>query len=234
MIKIAIADDEENDLAVLKNFLERYQKEENEVFNVKTFANGLLFLEGHEREAFDIIFLDIEMPHCDGMQAAKKLRKSDQTASLIFVTNMGQFAVRGYDVDAIGFIVKPVSYPRFYAILNKALVRTKRRANDEIVVQTPGGKRRIKLSDISYIQIKDHLLIYHIKDGYFESWQSLKEAENNLPADMFAKCNKSVVVNFGHIKAIEKNTVTVGKDSIFIARREKKDFMTKFTMYFGD
>ena len=234
MIKIAIVDDEEKDLTVLKDFLDRYQKEENEVFDIKTFNNGLIFLEGHARESFDIIFFDIEMPHCNGMQAATKLRETDETASLIFVTNMLRFATQGYDVDAMAFVIKPITYARLSVVLDKVLVRAKRKANDEFVIETPTGKRCVNFSDITHIQIEDHLLVYHMTNGYAESWQSLKDAEKNLPPDIFVKCNKSTMVNLRHIKAIEKNTIVVGKHSLSLARREKKNFMTVFTMNFGD
>lgn len=234
IIKVAIVDDNENDFAVLKEFLERYQINEGKIFDIKSFNNGVVFLESIKNNVYNIVLMDIEMPHCDGMQAAKKMREADESSTLIFVTNMAQFAAHGYDVDAMAFLLKPVNYARFSAILTKAIVKVDRRLSEEIIVQTSNGMRRINLSDIYYVQIEDHLLVYYMENGHFESWQTLKDAELNLPAERFGKCNKSTLVNFKHIQQIEKNIIIVGKGNLVISRREKKDFMIKFTKHFGD
>ena len=234
MISVAIVDDNEKDIEILRDYLDRFQKEIDEKFDIKIYTDGLYFLDGHHSKSFDVIFMDIEMPHCNGIDAAKKLREADDVASLIFITNMGQFATFGYDVDAIAFLLKPVNYARVCAVLNKAMVRVKRKMYQEIVVRTPKGQQRLNLDEVCYVQIEDHLLIYHMRNGCIETWQSLKDAEKSLPIESFAKSNKSTIVNFKQVKAIENNTIIVGNDGVSLSRREKKNFMTKFTIYLGD
>lgn len=119
MIQIAIAEDSIEEQQRLLTNLKRYVDENKMMFQFSVYDNALTFLE--ERKAFDIVFMDIIMPHITGMEAAMRLRQYDERVVLIFVTTTAQFAAKGYEVDALDYILKPVSYERLTMKLRKAI-----------------------------------------------------------------------------------------------------------------
>ena len=108
-MKIAVVDDNPKDGGRIKQYIERYALEQDQRFQVFLYASGLDFLDDMERN-FDVVFMDIEMPHLDGIETARKMRERDDTTILIFITNLAQYAIHGYEVNAIEFMVKSVGY----------------------------------------------------------------------------------------------------------------------------
>lgn len=100
MLKVGVVDDDREENARLKGYLQRFQEEEKEEFLIKTYDSGVDFLEEYKSN-YDVIFLDIEMPGVDGMEVAHEIRNLDRSVGIIFVTNMAQYAIRGYEVNAI-------------------------------------------------------------------------------------------------------------------------------------
>lgn len=108
MLKIAIVEDEEEEVALLEEGIKRFFAESGTEYITAVFRNGMKFLEGYRGDC-DVVLMDIEMPLLDGFRTAQKLREIDPSVTLIFITNMPNYAVKGYEVDALGFIVKPVA-----------------------------------------------------------------------------------------------------------------------------
>ena len=117
-MKLAIVEDRQEHVDRLQSFIEKYREEHNEQFQIFIFSDGLKFLDAYKR-GFDIVFMDINMPHIDGMETAKRLREIDKNTCLIFITEHSSFAVSGYEVSAFDFILKPVEYARFAEKLKK-------------------------------------------------------------------------------------------------------------------
>lgn len=109
MLRCAIVEDTAQELEHLQNGLKRYSAERALPLNVTAFGNAADFLE-HYCADYDIVFMDIELPGLNGMEAAHRLREIDRQVILIFVTNMAQYAVKGYEVDALDYIIKPAQY----------------------------------------------------------------------------------------------------------------------------
>ena len=109
MAKIAVVEDNTAVREELCGFIAKYAQESGRKLDVTPFADGSQIVEPY-RPGFDIIFLDIEMPRLGGMPTAERIRQLDPEVVLIFVTNMAQYAIRGYEVDALDFVLKPVSY----------------------------------------------------------------------------------------------------------------------------
>ena len=135
MIHIAIVDDEQKQRDLLCGYLERYRQESGRQLRVTAFADAETFLQGYQPD-FDIIFMDIQLPDRDGMTLSKKLRETNRTVILIFVTNMVQMAVEGYSVDAMDFIVKPVNYYRMAAALDKACLQLEQKQGVTLTIRT--------------------------------------------------------------------------------------------------
>ena len=120
MVNIAIVEDSEEEAAKLLACLTRYAEENGEQFSYYRYAEANSFLEEREK-TFDIVFMDIMLPGINGMEAAQRMRRSNQQTVLIFVTNMTSYAIKSYEVDALDYIVKPLSYKRVVFKLRKAL-----------------------------------------------------------------------------------------------------------------
>lgn len=112
MIRIAIADDDAAFLAKIQKYIQKYQKENGEDIQLTAFSDAKELIEGYS-PVYDIVILDIEMPGMNGMEAAEKIRQADEDVVLMFITNMIQYAIRGYSVGALDFVMKPVNYYTF-------------------------------------------------------------------------------------------------------------------------
>ena len=138
MPRIAVVDDQPDMRQQLCSMIDQYSRENNCMLEVTAFSDGAQIITNYCK-GFDIIFLDIEMPELGGMDAAERIRTVDPDVVLVFVTNMAQYAIRGYEVDALDFVLKPVNYYQFSTKLARALQRVQRRKGGQIALQTAGG-----------------------------------------------------------------------------------------------
>lgn len=163
MRRIAVVEDSPVERDSLLRFLDRYATDTGATFDVTPFESGEEFLTAHK--AFDLVFLDIEMPGLDGMETAAMWRSYCPDTPLIFVTNLAQYALRGYEVDAFGFLVKPVSYRAFARNMDKISRLMNLQDMEAVLVPTKSGVHSILRRSLVYIEVFDHDLIYHLSDG---------------------------------------------------------------------
>lgn len=160
MIRVAIVEDEEKEISVIREGLNKYFTETGTEYNVEVFCDGMSFLDAR-RNNFDIILMDIEMPLLDGIETCRRLREKDDASEIIFVTNMSKYAIKGYEVDVIGFLVKPVGYFTLKTYLNKAVARLSARGGVNITVSTRSGVRVIPSDSLVYVEVMRHNILYH-------------------------------------------------------------------------
>lgn len=224
MIRVAIVEDKKEHAESLNGFLDRFGKERGQEFSVDFFCNGMDFISDYN-SCYDIVFMDIEMPHMNGMDCAFRLRRVDKNVALIFVTGMAQYAVKGYEVEAIGYIVKPLTYFPFAVLMDKVIKKIEEDTSKEIYLGTGDHIKRIFLRDLYYVEVLDHYLIYHTTEGEFREIGRMKDAEQILGEHHFFRCSNCYLVNMLYVWEINDTEITVGKDKIFISRRRKKAFM---------
>lgn len=233
MFKIAIVEDNRAATEKLQGYLERYAQENGEMFDIMTFEDALSFLDSYRR-IYDMVFMDIELPFINGMEAAKRLREIDQQVILIFVTNMAQFAVKGYEVDALDYLVKPIHYGDFEMKLRRAVFRLKD-AQEAILVQRQSGMVRLRVQEISYIEVRGHTLIFHTDTGEISGSGTLHELEAKLKDKGFLRCNKCYLVNQRHIAAVQGYTLVMAQgEELQISRPRKKTFMSELAESMGN
>lgn len=174
---------------------------------------------------YDVVFMDIEMPMMNGMTAAKKLRELDGEVCLIFITAMSRYALKGYEVDALDFMVKPVGYFNFARKLQKAAELSEKRKTGHILVAVDDAVKKIRMCDIRYIEVRNHSLTYHLGRETFTTTGQLREIERCLPAGTFAKCNHCYLVNLNYVTEIRQSTIIVGGDEIPVSRRRRTEFL---------
>lgn len=232
MIKIAIVEDEQGAADTLKEHIARFEEENSETCKVDCFYDGLDFLERYKHE-HDVIFMDIEMPYINGMKVAQKLRRLNNEVPLVFVTNMKQFAIEGYSVSALDFILKPVSYYRLSSVLKKVM-RNKQKHGVKKTVRTNDGLVQIDLESIYYIEVMGRDIIYHTERNDVTTHGKLKDLEAEFAPYGFVRCNNCYLVNLKHVNGIYKDTVSVGNTQIAVSQRKRKDLLSAFGTYWGD
>ena len=185
MAKIAVVEDNDAMRAQLCGFIAQYAQESGHQLDVTAFSDGAQLVEPY-RPGFDIIFLDIEMPKLGGMPTAERIRRQDPDVVLVFVTNMAQYAIRGYEVDALDFVLKPVSYYQFSTKLERALQRIQRRRGGQVALQVSGGVQLLDTDDILYLETRDRLLHYHTATDTWSVRGSLLKKRIWLPTTLRA------------------------------------------------
>ena len=232
MLKIAVVEDQTEVRESLCQFIRQYAGEQGLQAEVKPFADGAVIAEGYQ-PGYDIIFLDVEMPRLGGFGAAERIRAVDPDVVLVFVTNMAQYAIRGYEVDALDFVLKPVSYYQFSTKLERALQRIQRRRGGQIALQVGGGVQLLNTDDILYLETRDRLLHYHTAADTWSVRGSLQKAEKELAPYHFARCNQCYLVNLRHVTGVQNDFVQIGQEQLEISRRQRVAFLAAVAAYVG-
>ena len=234
MIRITLVEDEKEHMDILLKYLKRYEEEHHTFFQITTFSDGLDIISEYKAE-HDIILLDIQMKHLDGMTAAEKIRALDEDVIFIFITSTVQFAVQGYLVDALGYILKPVPYLAFSQILHKAIKKVEQKQSKlYLTIETEGGQLRLDTASIYYIESQKHNVIIHSEKGNYRTAGPLKHLEELLSDKGFSKAHNAYLINLQHVAAVMPNLLRLNnKEELPISRARKKVFMDALTDYMG-
>lgn len=230
-LKIAIVDDEQTSIDVLIKNAERYKEEKGADMEYECFSDPVSFIEGYDKR-FDLILIDIDMPGLDGMSAIRRLREIDRSVMVIFVTNLAALAVKGYEVEAFDFVVKPVVYYNFCLKMDRVIKRWKSLADREIWISNRTGRQMIRSNDILYIDVMKHVVTFHTKQGDIATGngtlKSIQEKLNDLP---FALCNQCYLVNLRYVTSIGGDTVTVRGVVLQMSSTKRKTFLNALNNY---
>lgn len=230
MINIAIVEDEKNISQELKNYVKEIFEKNNFDICISCFENAKSFIDQFSSN-YDLIFMDINMPIMDGMTAAREIRKTDDKVMIVFVTSLAQYAIKGYEVNAFDFILKPVAYYNFAMKLTRALDKLSKEDAKTLVINNKSSIKKIKVRKIYYIEVNEHKLIFHTIEGNFTTYGTLKTYLEILKNDSFALCNQCYFVNLKYVTEVKDNIVRVGNDDLQISRPKRKDFIHALNLY---
>ncbi len=236
MLHVAVCDDERTALQELAEEVRRWAEAEGEACSVETFASANAFwFVWEERKDLEVLLLDIEMPGMDGMELARRLRQAGEPIGIIFVTGNPDFALEGYDLEAVSYVMKPVRRERLHAALSRARERMARRA--AVLLPLSGGElERLYIADICCLESDGHASIVWKKDGTkLVSKMGIQQLEQELEncSDAFFKPHRSYFINLAHVERIGKKDVRMGNQLLVpIARGKWEPLNQAYLRYF--
>ncbi|TGY97002.1 response regulator transcription factor [Petralouisia muris] len=233
MVRIAVVEDDNSYVGELTEYLKRYQQICEEKLEITIYQDGDEITSSYKAQ-FDIILMDIQMKFVDGMTAAKEIREIDSEVIIIFITNVSQYAIRGYEVGALDYILKPVSYFVFSQKLTRAMERIKKLEKKDIIIQTKDGVARLNVSNVQYIESFDHNLVFHTEEKDFISNMTMKSIEKELNNSTFSRGNHCYFINLAHVDGIEDGCAVIKGKMLQISRSRKNGFMKDLTKYWGN
>ena len=230
---IALVEDDPGFQRQILDYLDRYSQASGEEFKVCTFGDGDSIISSY-RAQYDVILMDIQMKFVDGMTAAREIREVDDQVLIIFITSLAAYAVKGYEVDALDYVLKPVSYPAFAKSMSRAMGRLRRRKSRYVSIGGKNGAQRVDCARIYYIEADGHSLSYHTADGRLSGTGTMKELEATLADSWFFRCGKGVLVNLEHVSAIVEGDAVVHGETVQVSRARRKEFLAAFNRYINE
>lgn len=236
MIRAAVVEDDIESREKVNELLKRYEEEENITIHTTFYTDGIHIVDEFQGQ-YDIVFCDIQMKIMNGLETARIIRKKNKNVIIIFITNLAEYAIQGYEVAALGYLLKPIKYTIFSMYMDRAVKIISERKDEYILFEGKNGIKRYCLSEITYIDYIKHYSYIHLKNNISgeanREYISMKEMEERLEGKSFSRCNSGCIVNLAYVQSIEANMVVVNGESITISRARKKQFMNDMTEYLG-
>jgi DNA-binding LytR/AlgR family response regulator len=222
-IRCAIVDDEELARALLENYAGRLPN----LQLAGMCKDPLEALQLLQEQAVDLLFLDIQMPELTGIEF---LRSLTQRPLVIFTTAYSEYALEGYELDVLDYLLKPIAFERFVQAVNKAAERLRLLSNekgekDYILVKADHKVHRLRYDDILYVQSMLEYVAFYTPEGRILSLGSLRSLEDELPKSLFIRVHKSFIVAKKKVTTLEGNTVHIGKEKIPIGASYREEVM---------
>lgn len=218
MIELAICDDERVEADYLAALAQEWAVSRGVDVRVRTFesAEALLFGCGEGASA-DVLIIDIQMKGMDGMALARRIRRDDEGAQIVFVTGYPDYMAEGYDVGALHYLMKPVREDKLFDVLDRA---KKRLSQDQtILLDADGGLARVRMDEIASAEAFDHMLEIRTTSGRFSVRMTLSELEGRL-SGAFVRCHRCAIVNLLHVRRITRTEVALDSgETVPLSRR---------------
>ena len=234
MYRILIVEDEDIAADALVQAISAYAERSGEQFGVARLTSAVDLDERVSRDV-DLIFLDIELPGQNGMDAAFDLRERDTSTPIIFVTNMANYAVHGYAVNALDFIVKPFTYEDFALRMDRAIRVMRQRAARTISVRSREGLRMFDASELVFVDMSGHDLVYHLADGSTLSARgSMRRLGQELDDVPFVRISSGCIINMSHVRGIADAAIALSTgDTVWASRANKKSALEAIASFLG-
>lgn len=238
MITIAIVDDDKSFRDMINGYINQFFAAKDIEYKTILFSSGEEFLASLNNEIYDVVFMDVQMNGINGIDTSKKLREIDDNIIIIFFTNYSQYAIKGYEVNATDFVVKPVNYDFFVLKMESIYqkISTKKKSS-KIMFSSRNKKVVIDSKDILSIEVLNHKITLNTINGEYETYDyslsNLEDifAKNKL--DYFLRINKYIIVNLNYIESIEGNIVTINKKDYAVSRLKKAKLLESMSKFFA-
>lgn len=229
-MRVAIVDDEVDMRQQLSEYVRHFSDEVDIALDVVCFPSGDTLLEDY-KGIYDIIILDIDMPGTNGMDTARAIREVDDQVTLIFVTNIAQYAINGYEVDAVDYIIKPIGYYDFSMKFHRTISKAAQRQEKVVYIDTQEGRRRLKVNDIQYVEVLSHYLFFHLEDNSYKARGSMQNVEGELEQYGFVRIHRSYMINIRFVEKLLSKEVTVAGQVFNVGRTYRENLKNQYLKY---
>lgn len=208
-MKVAVCEDEVIQINLLNNQIENWAKEKGIDISIDNFKTAESFLfQWSDYDKYDIIFLDIKLSEMSGIELSNRIREKNKTIDIVFVTGFFKYALHGYRVSALQYLMKPIDTSDLYFCLDKTFNRVN--SKDEIstlVIETTKKIIKLDYNKINYCIMFSPYIEVHTNSEKITLRKKISEMEEILPSKYFVRCHRSYIVNVKYIKSITKNNV---------------------------
>lgn len=223
-MRIAICEDNKEHADILHGMIHKWADAEGIEAQIGHYESAEQFMCCWEDDIpYDLVFLDIEMAKMNGMELAQYIRRHDRAVFLVFTTGFVNYALKGYEVTAFRYLKKPLQENKVFDTLKKALHEISEANRDAIIVPTAEGALRVFKNDIYYVEVDNHYIIMHTKQGNLRYKEKLGNVEPMFPEPAFCKCHRSYIVNLFHVGKLTRDKVEVDNGDILPVSRARWD-----------
>ncbi|MDR0443102.1 MAG: LytTR family DNA-binding domain-containing protein [Treponema sp.] len=236
MLQIAVCDDHFDELADIVRLIDQYKTSKDFDCGSEYFYSGIELIDVLQKgKRFDIYCLDIIMPEVSGIDTALEIRKYDKTAPILFFTSSPEYAVDSYSVDAVNYVLKPITEEKLFAAFDKMRERMQAEKNeDTLIVKSKDGIEKIFISHLVYAEASKHKVRYHLHNGrVIECTETFTAAcDNLLKYRCLTRPHHSYLVNMQYIKTIEKTKITLqALSTVPVAQGKAREIKDQYLAY---
>lgn len=223
MLSVIVVDDKPLSIEILEGYLQKIPFAEMK----SGFTNAIAALDFIDTHKPDLVLLDIQMPEITGVQLMKM---AGAKTRYILVTAYPDYAIEGFDHNAVDYLLKPVSFERFYSAMQKAKNLADQAplettiSRDFMFLKTERRIVRLDLKDILFIEAKQNYVEVNLKGKKMLALQTMKQTEEMLPATLFCRIHKSFIINLSAIESVEQHTVNIGGTSLAVGEIYRQVF----------
>lgn len=234
MIRVMICDDEPNIRSLLREYLMRCSRNTELAFDIRECGSGGELTAQLKECRCDLLLLDIEMPGGNGMEAARAIRQRDADVVIVFITNLVQYALEGYEVQAWHFLEKPITYEQFARVIQGAAYQIEQQKSDYLSIKNENGLNRIHVAEILYAETyRGHVLI-HCRQEKLECFQTMAATEKMLEGRCFFRCHTAYLVNLARVEKLGTKELTLsGGMAIPVSKHRRHSLAEALTDYWG-
>jgi DNA-binding LytR/AlgR family response regulator len=229
-MRIGIVDDEAEMREQLASYVKQFSKESEIEMDLALFENADKLLADY-RMIYDIIIFDIDMPGTSGMDAAKRIRTVDERVTIVFVTNFAQYAINGYEVSAVDYIIKPIGYYDFSMKFHRAVSKAAQQQEHIIRINTQDGIRRLRISAVCYVEVLAHYLFFHTQKNSYKVRGNMAEIEQEIGKFNFVRTHRSYLVNMKYVEKMTYNEIIVAGNPLPLGGSYKDNVKMEYLKY---
>ncbi len=184
------------------------------------FENGNAFLQSFRKNPYDLVFLDIEMPEIDGISLARRLRELSRDVPIVFLTSHIEYALEGYEVNALRYLTKPIQSDKLHELLGYVMERMQEQRM--LWLKTDGGEERVPVKDILCLEAQNQNILIRTADREYTVRYNLGEYEKELSQDGFFRIHRGYLVSLRHVKSLGKHELTLSDGTVLPVSRTKE------------
>lgn len=231
-LTIAICDDNENQISELRRLLDEWAADKPFALAIEEYISAESFLFSYHDKPCDLLLLDIEMRGINGMKLAKHLRSNGDMLPIVFITGYSDYISEGYDVEALHYLLKPVSKEKLFAVLDKYVEKRSVKA-DELLIETADGATHISVDRITYIEAFGRKTALHLSDDTIIDCTMSISKFSAMQVNGFVSSHRSYIVNLRYVRTIGKTALILDNgEEIPLSRRLYSDVNRRFIEFY--